>query len=159
MHDHKIGCLPVVDGDRLAGLITETDALALLVDLFGLKMKGTRLTVAIEDQSGQMHGILDIIKNHNVNIISIVSPTFKVRGKRVAAIRIQTHQYEDLVKELEQQGHQVLSINKWAPCSLLFKNHTHFFNTLSDRLVRHGSAFISGSFPYGCTDLLFSPEI
>jgi len=115
MHDHKIGCLPVVDGDKLAGLITETDALALLVDLFGLKMKGTRLTVAIEDQPGQMHGILDIIKNHNVNIISIVSPTFKVNGKRVAAIRIQTHQHEDLVKELEQKGYQVLSINKWTP--------------------------------------------
>jgi acetoin utilization protein AcuB len=115
MHDHKIGCLPVVDGDNLAGLITETDALALLVDLFGLKMKGTRLTVAIEDQPGQMHGILDIIKNHNVNIISIVSPTFKVHGKRVAAIRIQTHQHEDLVKDLEQKGYQVLSINKWTP--------------------------------------------
>jgi acetoin utilization protein AcuB len=115
MHDHKIGCLPVVDGDKLTGLITETDVLALLVDLFGLKKKGTRLTVAIEDQPGQMHGILDIFKKHNVNIISILSPTFKVNGKRVAAIRIQTHVYEDLVKELEQKGYQVLSINKWTP--------------------------------------------
>ena len=115
MHDHKIGCLPVVDGNKLVGLITETDVLALLVDLFGLKMKGTRLTVAIEDEPGQMHGILEIFKKHNVNIISIVSPTFKVNGKRVAAIRIQTHQYKDLVKELEQKGYQVLSINKWTP--------------------------------------------
>ena len=115
MHDHKIGCLPVVEGDRLIGLITETDVLALLVDLFGLKMKGTRLTVAIEDQPGQMFGILEIVKNHNVNMISIVSPTFKVNGKRVAAIRIQTHDYEGIVKELEKKGYQVLSINKWNP--------------------------------------------
>jgi len=117
MHDHKIGCLPVVENDRLIGLITETDVLALLVDLFGLKMKGTRLTVAIEDQPGQMFGILEIIKNHNVNTISIVSPTFKVNGKRVAAIRIQTHDYEGIVKELEKKGYQVLSINKWTPVS------------------------------------------
>jgi acetoin utilization protein AcuB len=115
MHDHKIGCLPVVEGDKLVGLITETDVLALLVDLFGLKMKGTRLTVAIEDQPGQMHGILEIVKNHHVNIISIVSPTFKVNGKRVAAIRIQTHDYEGIVKELEQKGYQILSVNKWTP--------------------------------------------
>ncbi len=27
MADHKIGCLPVVDGDALAGMITETDVL------------------------------------------------------------------------------------------------------------------------------------
>ena len=115
MHDRKIGCLPVVDGNKLVGLITETDVLALLVDLFGLKMKGTRLTVALEDQPGQMHGILEIFKNHSVNIISIVSPTFRVNGKRVAAIRIQTHHYEDLVKEMEQKGYHVLSINKWTP--------------------------------------------
>jgi len=117
MHDHKIGCLPVVEDKKLAGLITETDVLALLVDLFGLKMKGTRLTVAIADQPGQMHGILDVIKNHNVNIISIVSPTFKVTGKRVAAIRIQTHEYEGIVMELEQRGYEILSINKWIPRS------------------------------------------
>jgi acetoin utilization protein AcuB len=115
MHDHKIGCLPVVEGNKLIGLITETDVLALLVDLFGLKMKGTRLTVAIEDQPGQMHGILEIMKNHNVNIISIVSPTFKVNAKRVAAIRIQTHDHEGIVKELEQKGYQILSVNKWTP--------------------------------------------
>jgi acetoin utilization protein AcuB len=115
MHDHKIGCLPIVEEGNLKGIITETDVLALLVDLFGLKMKGTRLTLAIEDLPGQMHGITETMKNHNVNIISIVSPTFKVNGKRVAAIRIQTHQYEEVVKELEKKGYQILSVNKWTP--------------------------------------------
>ena len=115
MRDHKIGCLPVVDGNKLIGIITETDILDFLVDVFGLKMKGTRLTVALEDAPGQMHGVLEIMKNHNINIISIVSPTFKVNGKRVAAIRIQTHDYENLVKELKEKGYEVLSINKWSP--------------------------------------------
>ena len=115
MHDHKVGCLPVVEGNRLVGLITVTDILAHLVDLFGLKMKGTRLTVALEDHPGQMHGITKIMKNHDVNIIGILSPSFKVEGKRVAAIRIQTHDYEPIVKELEKKGYPVLSINKWNP--------------------------------------------
>ena len=115
MRDHKIGCLPIMDGDKLAGLITETDILDFLVDVFGLKMKGTRLTVALEDAPGQMHGVLEIMKKHNVNIISIVSPTFKVDGKRVAAIRIQTHEYENIVKELNQKGYEVLSTDKWSP--------------------------------------------
>ena len=115
MRDHKIGCLPIMDGDKLAGLITETDILDFFVDVFGLKMKGTRLTVALEDAPGQMHGVLEIMKKHNVNIISIVSPTFKVNGKRVAAIRIQTHEYENIVKELNQKGYEVLSTDKWSP--------------------------------------------
>jgi len=33
MLDHKISCLPVVDGDTLIGIITESDFLSLLVDM------------------------------------------------------------------------------------------------------------------------------
>lgn len=115
MRDHKIGCLPITEGERLVGIITETDILDFLVDVFGLRLQGTRLTLALEDAPGQMHGILEIMKNHKINIISIVSPTFKVNGKRVAAVRIQTHDYDNLVKELKQKGYDVLSINKWSP--------------------------------------------
>jgi len=113
MHDHKIGCLPVVDGERLYGIFTETDALAHFVDIFGLKVKGTRLTVALEDKPGTMLGILEIMKKHNVNIISIVTPSFMVEGKRIAAIRIQTEDYQDIVKDLEKGGYPVLSVGKW----------------------------------------------
>lgn len=113
MHDHKIGCLPVVEKDRLIGIITETDILDLFVDIFGLKVPGTRLTIALEDKPGQMHGVLEVIKKHNINLVSVVSPSFKVNGKRVCAFRIETQHYEDVVKELEQMGYEVLSIDKW----------------------------------------------
>jgi acetoin utilization protein AcuB len=113
MHDHKIGCLPVMEGNKLYGIFTETDALAHLVDVFGLKMKGTRLSVALEDKPGTMLGILEVIKKHNVNIISIVTTSFAVEGKRIAAIRIKTEDYKNIVKDLEKAGYEVLSIGKW----------------------------------------------
>jgi acetoin utilization protein AcuB len=113
MHDNKIGCLPVVEQGKLYGLFTETDALDHLVDIFGFKQKGTRLTLALEDKPGTMLGILEIFKKHNVNIISIVTPSFMVEGKRIAAIRIRTEEYKDLVTELEKAGYDVLSIGKW----------------------------------------------
>lgn len=113
MHDHKIGCLPVVEGDKLYGIFTETDALGHLVDIFGYKQKGTRLSVTLEDKPGTMLGILEVMKKHNVNIISIVTPSFLVEGKRLAAIRIQTEDYKGIVKDLEKAGYDVLSIGKW----------------------------------------------
>jgi acetoin utilization protein AcuB len=113
MHDNKIGCLPVVEQSKLYGIFTETDALDHLVDIFGVKQKGTRLTLALEDKPGTMLGILEIFKKHNVNIISIVTPSFMVEGKRIAAIRIRTEEYKDLITDLEKAGFDVLSIGKW----------------------------------------------
>jgi len=113
MHDHKIGCLPVLEGGKLYGIFTETDALDQLADVFGLKQKGTRLTVALEDKPGTMLGVFEVFKKHNVNVTSLVSPSFMVEGKRVAAIRIRTEKYEPIVKDLEKAGYVVLSIGKW----------------------------------------------
>jgi len=113
MHDHKIGCLPVLEGGKLYGIFTETDALDHLVDIFGFKQKGTRLTLALEDKPGTMLGILEVFKKHNINIISIVTPSFMVEGKRIAAIRIRTEEYKDLITDLEKAGFDVLSIGKW----------------------------------------------
>ena len=113
MHDHKIGCLPILENGKLYGLFTETDALDHLVDIFGIKQKGTRLTLALEDKPGTMLGILEILKKDNINIISIVTPSFIVEGKRIAAIRIKTEEYKDVVNELEKVGYDVLSIGKW----------------------------------------------
>jgi acetoin utilization protein AcuB len=113
MHDHKIGCLPVIEGEKLYGIFTETDALAHFVDIFGLKVKGTRLSIALEDSPGSMLGILEIMKKHNVNIISVVTASFLVEGKRIAAIRIHTENYQDIIKDLEKAGYPVLSVGKW----------------------------------------------
>jgi acetoin utilization protein AcuB len=113
MHDHKIGCLLVVEGEKLYGIFTETDALDHLVDIFGLKQKGTRLTLTLEDKPGTMLGILEVFKKYNINIISIVTPSFMVEGKRIVAIRIKTEDYIDIAKDLEKAGYDVLSIGKW----------------------------------------------
>ena len=113
MHDHKIGCLPVLEAGKLYGIFTETDALDHLVDVFGFKQKGTRLTIALEDKPGTMLGVFEIFKKHNVNVTSLVSPSFMVEGERVAAIRIKTEKYEPIVKDLEKAGYTVLSIGKW----------------------------------------------
>jgi len=113
MHDHKIGCLPVVEGEKLYGIFTETDALDHLVDIFGLKEKGTRITIALEDKPGVLLEVLQVFKKHNMNVISIVTPSFTVERKRIAAIRIKTEDYKEIVRDLEKAGYDILSIGKW----------------------------------------------
>jgi acetoin utilization protein AcuB len=154
MHDHKIGCLPVVEGEKLYGIFTETDAMDHFVDVFGLKQQGTRLTVALEDKPGAMFGILEIFKKHNVSVTSMVSPSFMVEGMRIAAIRIRTEEYEPIVKDLEKAGYKVLSIGKWPSVSMtpqiktilyatdLSKNSSYAFLYAIDMAKKHDARIV-----------------
>ena len=104
MHDHKIGCLPILDGEKLLGIITETDILDLFVDLFGVKTPGTRITLALPDAPGILHDVLAVVKKHNVNLISVVTPSYQVDHNRIVAIRIQTLDYGKIVEDLRHSG-------------------------------------------------------
>ncbi len=83
------------------------------MDIFGLRQKGTRLTVALEDKPGAMIGILQVLKDHNINVISFVAPSFVADGKRLLVLRIETEMFEDIVRELEKAGYDIPSIGKW----------------------------------------------
>jgi acetoin utilization protein AcuB len=113
MHDYKIGYLPVLDGRELVGIVTETDVLETFVDVMGLKVEGTRLTLALEDEPGRIHDVLEVIKRFNVNLISVYTSSYKVEGKRIVVFRIRTQEYEEIVKEIENLGYRVLAVDKW----------------------------------------------
>jgi acetoin utilization protein AcuB len=113
MHDHKVGCLPILDGEKLIGVFTETDVLDLFVDLFGVKTPGTRITLALQDVPGILHDVLEVVKRHDINLISVVTPSYTINGKRIVAIRIQTLDYDKIVEGLKTSGYEVLSIDKW----------------------------------------------
>ena len=113
MHDNKVGCLPVLDGKELVGIITEADILETFVDVMGLREKGTRITTALEDEPGVMHDVLEVFKRHNVNLISVVAPSYKMEGKRMVVFRIRTQEPDEIVQELEKLGYQVVSVVKW----------------------------------------------
>jgi acetoin utilization protein AcuB len=114
MFERKVSCLPVLDkGQELLGVVTETDILATFVDMMGLKSKGTRLSVYLEDEPGKLFGALEVIKNYKVNVISVCSPTTTIEGKRQVVFRLKTQEYEGIVKDLEKAGYTVESVQKW----------------------------------------------
>jgi acetoin utilization protein AcuB len=71
MVDHKIGGLPVTDGDTLLGIITQTDVFEVLLELFGARYAGQRLTLEIPERKGEMARITTVIARLGGNILSI----------------------------------------------------------------------------------------
>ncbi len=54
MADNKIGGLPVMRGDYLVGIITETDLFKIFLEFMGAREKGVRVSALIQWQRGQL---------------------------------------------------------------------------------------------------------
>lgn len=73
MIDRKIGSLPVMDGDKLVGIITETDIFKAFVNVLGGYVEGMRLTIELPDQPGQLAKIAEDIAAVSGNILAVTT--------------------------------------------------------------------------------------
>ena len=103
MHEHKIGCLPVVDeAGMLVGLITETDLLAVMVEILGYKEKGTRIAFEVPDTPTACQELVHVLRDFRLDFRSIVSSALHSRpGHRDFVIRVKGEQADALAKELK----------------------------------------------------------
>ena len=113
MHERKIGCLPVVEGDDLVGILTASDVMAALVRLVGAHGQGSRLEVALPDRPGALAEVAGIVRDRGVNIVSVLSAPGEYDGGSgsVAVIRLATINPSGVVRSLEDAGFPVL----WPP--------------------------------------------
>jgi acetoin utilization protein AcuB len=104
MIEHKIGCLPVTETNRLVGIITETDILGVFVDVMGISEPSTRIELTLPDRPGALADVAQIIKSHQVNISSIVTMSHEESGRRLAIIRLKTMNPKPILKDLTAAG-------------------------------------------------------
>jgi acetoin utilization protein AcuB len=106
MVTRKIGCLPVMEGDRIVGIITETDVFRALVEVLGGKEAGLRVVVRLPERVGEVARMTAEIATAGGNIVAITSSqvlegryregTLKVTGLSPEAFRglLQNHNIE-----------------------------------------------------------------
>ncbi|MFN3308357.1 MAG: CBS domain-containing protein [Anaerolineales bacterium] len=71
MADRKIGALPVMEEDRLVGIITETDLFKIFLELFGARKAGIRATLLVKDEPGKLSEVTNAIRQLGGNIIAV----------------------------------------------------------------------------------------
>lgn len=71
MADNKIGGLPVMAGDELAGIITETDLFKLFMELTGSRDPGLRVTALVPNEIGEIAALTKPISEAGGDIIAM----------------------------------------------------------------------------------------
>lgn len=107
MREHKIGCLPVLDGGELVGILTGMDLLDALMTLTGVTKPSSRLEVTLKDQPGELARLTAFLAGRHVNVHSILTyptPDSTVR----TVLRVDSQQIRPLAEDLRGAGFTIL---------------------------------------------------
>ena len=107
MRDRKIGCLPVMDGTELVGILTGMDLLDALMTLTGVTKPSSRLEVALADKPGGLARLTAFLAERNVNIHSILTHPGADSEVRTV-LRVDSNQTRPLAEALRVDGFNVL---------------------------------------------------
>ena len=111
INEQRIGALPVVnEKGELLGIITETDILETFVEATGLGEPSARIEVEMDDKPGALAKVAQLIKKHDINIISVMTIPGVTKGKRIVVFRLATTNPSAVKKEIEGGGYAVLSV-------------------------------------------------
>jgi len=113
MVDHRIGCLPVVEDDKLIGIISDTDIFRVFVEGLGGGHPSLRITVVVPEKVGSLARITSRAAALGGNIYSLGMFWGKRPEDRVVAFRLEGVDRETAVQALEADGIQVVHV--WEP--------------------------------------------
>jgi acetoin utilization protein AcuB len=105
--EHKIGGMPVVEGDRLVGVLTMLDLISAFTIMLGLLRTSSRLDLRLEDKPEVLEAASDLIKNAGAKIINVaLGPSEK--GRRSYYFRLEKCDLKPIIKGLAKQGFEVV---------------------------------------------------
>ena len=108
IYKNKIGGMPVVKGDRLAGIITATDILRTFIDMMGILSSSSRIDVVIGDRAGGLKKAIQIINDSGGDIIN-VGMTAQNHDHRIYHFRLAACETADIKKALQKEDYEVMA--------------------------------------------------
>ncbi len=110
MQENRINSLPVIDSEKLVGIITSSDVMGVLLHAIGFGEESARFAVLVEDRIGIVAEVSRILKEKNINIRSFVTwPEKKHPGIFQLIIRVGLEDKAKAISALSEGGFKVLS--------------------------------------------------
>jgi acetoin utilization protein AcuB len=110
MVEKDIGCLPVMQGKQLVGIITETDIFKAFVEILGGGDPVLRLTLRSPDQPGELARLTGVIANAGGNLHSVAAFRGEDPEHVYFTFRLEGVDEDTLIPALKELGEEVTHI-------------------------------------------------
>jgi acetoin utilization protein AcuB len=112
MVEHKIGCLPIVRGNQLVGIITETDIFRAMALALGGETQCLRVMVRVPDVKGELAKLSNQVAQLGGDIRSLVTLVGKESKQGEITMKVLGVKRDDLVSALGKIGVQVMDVRE-----------------------------------------------
>ncbi len=113
LFDRRIGCLPVTEDGKLVGILTQTDAVAALVEVVRLQVGGRHAEVVVAHRPDAMALAHQAIRQLGAEVARLVAATHQPfgRGLRPEHVRleIETRELRGVVDALRGAGLEIVA--------------------------------------------------
>ncbi|KYG26684.1 acetoin utilization AcuB family protein [Alkalihalobacillus trypoxylicola] len=107
-YENHIGCLPIIDQNKLVGILTEKEILYSLIELIGANQPSSHIEVSVPNRTGVLADVAAIFKKNKTNIVSVIVRPAKHSTNQILVFRIQTIDPRRVVDEIRSSGYDVL---------------------------------------------------
>lgn len=115
MADGKVGCMPVLRGDDVVGIITETDLFKVFLELLGAREPGVRLSVLLPDVPGELAKLTKVIFDMDGNIIALGTFLGESPENREVTIKVDGVGIQTLKEAVEPVVKRLIDIRETKP--------------------------------------------
>ena len=110
MVENEIGCLPVLRGDDLVGVITDTDIFKTFVEILSREEAELRVALLVPDVRGELARMAGVIAGLGGNLCSLASFRSEEPGYVYFTMRLKGVAEDVLVPALTEAGGKVLHV-------------------------------------------------
>jgi acetoin utilization protein AcuB len=107
MRQNLISGLPVIENDKLVGIVTETDLFDALIEILGVNIPHSRIDVYAVDRPGSLAAVTQIIANRGINILNTVVYFDKKKGRYKIILRMEELKCDDIIDEIKSKGFEI----------------------------------------------------
>ena len=104
MQCNKVGCLPVLEGEQVVGLISLTDILTAFIDAMGLEQASVRITIKFTKQVGFLAELIKLVDGLGIIVDNMVTFHDEI------VLKIKNIKTDELLNTLKDDGYLVTHV-------------------------------------------------
>ncbi|KJR97456.1 MAG: acetoin utilization protein AcuB [Desulfobulbaceae bacterium BRH_c16a] len=108
MQQNRISALPVMEDGDLAGIVTSTDVMAVLLQAIGISDESVRLSIYVKDSIGKLAEVAEALRAQDINIQSLFCwPESRHPGITQMVLRVAGQDGDKATATLNARGFKV----------------------------------------------------